>query len=126
MAKKENKIRLGEDGFYSAKDNIIYVTIVGQIDDVKSTKLQEILEKFLKRVKKKVNVLIDTNNIKDASSNARKEFQSAITNEKIGKIAFFGLNPVAKVIASFVMGISKRKNMRFFNSKEKALNWLNF
>jgi len=44
-------------------------------------------------------------------------------NEKIRKIAIWGLSPVARVIASFVMGISK-KDIRFFNSEEKALSWL--
>jgi len=44
--------------------------------------------------------------------------------EKTGKVAVFGLHPVARVIASFVMGVSKNKDMRFFKAKEEALAWL--
>ena len=45
-------------------------------------------------------------------------------NEKFGKIAHWGINPVAKILASFVMGLSKKTEMRFFTSKEEALAWL--
>jgi hypothetical protein len=43
---------------------------------------------------------------------------------KTGKTAFFGMHPVARVIASFVMGVSPNKMMRFFKTKEDALIWL--
>jgi hypothetical protein len=39
---------------------------------------------------------------------------------KSGRIACFGLSPVAKIIASFVMGISGNKNYRFFKTEEEA------
>ena len=44
--------------------------------------------------------------------------------EKIGKIAMFGMHPVARVVASFVMGVTNKEDMRFFKSKEDALLWL--
>ena len=47
-----------------------------------------------------------------------------LENEKIGKVALFGLHPVARVIAAFIMGITRKKDMRFFKSKEEALAWL--
>ena len=45
-------------------------------------------------------------------------------DEKLVKIAIFGLNPVARVIASFIMGVAKKKDQRFFKTKEEALAWL--
>ena len=50
--------------------------------------------------------------------------QEAFEDEKIGKVALFGLHPVARVIASFVMGVTKKEDMRFFRTKEEALAWI--
>ena len=45
-------------------------------------------------------------------------------NEVMGKIAFIGMNPVSRVLASFFMGITKKREMQFFKTKEDALTWL--
>jgi len=47
-----------------------------------------------------------------------------LEHERTGKVALFGLNPVARVIASFVMGVTRKKDMRFFKTREEALAWL--
>jgi hypothetical protein len=51
-------------------------------------------------------------------------WKEIIENERTDRIAIFGLHPVARVIASFIMGVTKKKEMRFFKTKEEALRWL--
>lgn len=58
------------------------------------------------------------------ASEARKIFKEISENNKVEKISMIGLHPVARVLASFIMGISRNKNMRIFKTKEEALAWL--
>ena len=46
-------------------------------------------------------------------------------NETIGRVAFWGLHSITKTIASFVIGLSKNNNLKFYNSEEDALERLN-
>ena len=72
----------------------------------------------------KANLCIDLNKAGMPSSGARKIGRKAFENEKVGKIAIFGLHPVARIIASFVMGVTRKEDLRFFKTKEEALAWL--
>jgi len=69
-------------------------------------------------------MLLDINKAGQVSSGARKIGKETFEDEKVGKVAFVGLHPVARVIASFVMGVTRKKDMRFFKTKEEALAWL--
>ena len=71
-----------------------------------------------------MNVFIDLNKAGKGSPEARKIWKKLTENEKTGRVAFFGLHPVARVLASFTMGVSKNKDMRFFKTREEALEWL--
>lgn len=72
----------------------------------------------------KVNYLIDLNKAGKNSTEARKQWNNISEEEKTGKLAMFGVHPVARVVASFVMGFSKRNDMLFFKTKEDAIKWL--
>ena len=78
----------------------------------------------LKILSGKVNVLVDLNKTEMPTHDARKRGQNAFESEKIGKVALFGMHPVARVLASFVIGVTKKENLRFFKSKDEALAWL--
>ena len=69
-------------------------------------------------------MLIDITKAKKQSPEARMTWKELSEHEKIEKIALFGLHPVARVLASFIIGQSKKKDMRFFKTKEEALAWL--
>lgn len=113
----KNRIRLGED-------NIVYITACGEIDKKMAIVIKKEALKDLNVVEGKVNILIDLNKGGKPSPEARSVFVELYNHEKAGKVAFFGLHPVARVIAFFVMGISKNEDMRFFKAKEEALAWL--
>jgi hypothetical protein len=51
-------------------------------------------------------------------------FREAAEKVFKGKMAYFGMHPVARVIASFMMGVTRKQNMRFFKTREEALAWL--
>ena len=124
MKEKEREIWIGKSRFYLGEDNILYETVVGEIDGKMAIAMLKGTSELEDMVEGKVNTLIDLNKAGKTSSKARKIGQEAFEHEKIGKVALFGLNPVARVIASFVMGVTRKKDMRFFGSKEKALAWL--
>jgi len=64
------------------------------------------------------------NNCGKNEPGARLIWSQISDEENTNKVALFGMHPVARVLASFVMGITNRNNQRFFKTKEEAVNWL--
>jgi hypothetical protein len=124
MENKDREIRVGENKLYLGEDNVLYVTVVGEIDEKIAIAIKEADLKFKNMVEEKYDVLADMNKSGKHSSEARKIWKEMTEHEKTGKVAMFGMHPVARIIASFVMGVSKKKDMRFFKTKEEALLWL--
>jgi hypothetical protein len=124
MKEKDGEIRIGESRYYFGEDNIIYVTEVGEIDDQKVMAIKEVFPEFLAVANGKVNILVDLNKAKKPSTKARKLFMEITEHKSVHKIAHFGMHPVARVLASFIMGVSQKKEMCFFKTKEEALKWL--
>ena len=124
MEDKDREIWVGQNRFYLGEDNILYVTLVGEQDNKMPILLKEAIDKMKNIVEGRVNVLMDINKAGKPSSRGRKAGQEVLKDERIGKFAFFGLHPVARVIAFFVMGVTENKDMRFFKTREEALAWL--
>ncbi|OGF46200.1 MAG: hypothetical protein A2536_05190 [Candidatus Firestonebacteria bacterium RIFOXYD2_FULL_39_29] len=80
--------------------------------------------KLIDRQECKINFIVDLAMAGKEASEARKIFKEISENNKVEKISMIGLHPVARVLASFIMGISRNKNMRIFKTKEEALAWL--
>jgi len=87
-------------------------------------KIKEAGLKLANMVDGKVDVILDHNKAGKTSSKTRKIFKEMTEHEKFGKIAHYGVHPVAKVLASFIMGMSKKTDMRFFKTKKEALAWV--
>lgn len=106
------------------EENIIYVEPHGaQTDDIAKQLFQIYLKhNIISSVPRKY--LINLNYSGKNSSEARKIWKKIGEMESTLKVGYFGLHPVAKVLASFVIGVSKKKNSRFFFNKEEAINWL--
>lgn len=124
MEEKERESWIGKSRYYLGKDNKIYVTIVGEVDDNTATQYHDTGIKFVNMIAGSADVLVDITNAGKLSPQARKVFRELTENEKTGKVAIFGLHPVARVIASFFMGATKKKDIRFFNSRDAAVAWL--
>lgn len=115
---------IGESRYYLGEDNIIYVIGKGKMEEKDIPVWEKAIINFEKKIEGKINILIDLNEAGEQPPKTRDSWNEFCKRERIGKVALFGMHPVARVLASFVMGISKNKNLRFFASKEKALKWL--
>ena len=124
MEEKDREIWVGESRTYLGEDNILYTTVVGEVDENAAIAIREGHLKFMNMVEGKVNSLIDLNKAGKQPPKARKIGIEMFEHERIGKVALFGLHPVARVIASFVMGVTRKKDIRFFKTREEALAWI--
>jgi hypothetical protein len=124
MEVKDREIWIGENRLYLDEDNIFNVVIVGEIDAKTANAMKYAGLRLNNMFRGKAKALIDLNKAGKHSSEARKIWKESSELEIADKIAYFGLHPVARVLASFVMGVSKKKDMRFFKTKEEALAWL--
>jgi len=124
MKDKDREIRVGENRLYLDADNIINITILGELDEETQIRINDAGYKLISTVEGKVNALVDLNKAGKISPGARKRQVEISEYEKTAKVAMFGLHPVARVIASFFMGVSQKKDMCFFRTEEEALAWL--
>jgi len=120
----EREIWVGESKLHLGEDNILHVTVVGEVDDKAAAAIRETDNKFKSMVEGKLHILGDLNKAGKQSAEARKIWKELTEDDRTGKIAMCGMHPVARVLASFVMGVSRKKDMRFFKTKEEALTWL--
>ena len=121
---EENKTKLGESLYWLDNDDILNIVGIGDTTDEMAPEYRKIVLGFLEQVKGKADWLVDLNKAGHQSSLARKAYKDMSEYEKSGKVAIFGLNPVARVIASFVMRGSRNKRLRFFKTRDEALAWL--
>ena len=124
MEKNEKEVWIGESRFYLGEDNTIYVDIVGELDKKTAQDMRDAFYKLLKMIDGKGNVFADNNRSGKPTPEARRIFKIMTEHEKVDKVAVFGMHPVARILATFVVGFSKNKNINIFKSKEEALAWL--
>ncbi len=124
MKDEDREIWIGENRFYFGDDNIFYFTLIGEHDEKRALACKEAFLKLVGMAERKMNALGDLRGIRKQSPEARAIWKELNEHERVGKIALIGLNPVARVIASFVMGVSNKKDQRLFRSRNKALRWL--
>ena len=124
MERNNKEIQVGESRLWLGDDNILYYTIIGDTDKETAIRMKEATFKIHNMVEGKINVLIDINKAGKQSSGARKIGREMFEHEKNNKIAIFGMHLVARVTAAFVIGVTKKKDIRFFKTREEALMWL--
>lgn len=120
----ERELWIGKSRFYFGEDNIFQITLIGEGTEEASITAKNFYDKYMNTIEGKVNILADLNKTGKGSSRIRKRWKELSEHEKTGKIALFGLHPVARVLASFFMGSSRNQNTRFFKTKEDAITWL--
>ncbi len=121
---KDREIWVGGNKLYLGEDNILYITNVGEVDEKTAIAIKEAVLKLANMVEGKINIITDLNKGGKTTPKARKIFKELSENEKAGKNALFGMHPVARVLASFYVGLSNNKDMAFFKTKKEALAWL--
>ncbi|MDD5528658.1 MAG: STAS/SEC14 domain-containing protein [bacterium] len=124
MNKQRREIVIGKHTFYLDKSNILRITVVGEPGNETVTAMKTLHEKLDDIAKDKVNFLIDLNRAGKPSPEVRNMEKLIYRHKKVRKIAFCGAHPVAKVLANFTISVTKKKDMQFFDTEEKALSWL--
>jgi hypothetical protein len=120
----EREIWVGENRFYLGEDDIMYIETSGDYDLKVVSELRDAFLKLLSFAEGKADIIVDINRSGKSAQNARKAFAELMEDERCRKIAIFGMNPVARVIASFILGSSKNKNTKIFKTKEESLAWV--
>lgn len=120
----EKEAIIGQSRVSIIYNNIIFVEANETPDKEIALAHYNLYKQLSKRISGEIRLLVDLNSTGKISSEAKKIWKTIIEDESTGRAALFGLHPVAKVIASFVIGVTKRNNIRFFNNKEDALRWL--
>jgi hypothetical protein len=118
------EILVGKHIFCLGEDNILYITIVGEIDDKTNILIKKAVTELLDMIEERVNVLVDIDKAVKLSVKTRALVSQFHTDKRVGKIAHLGHTPVARVLAAFSKGIIRKRDMRFFYTKESALAWL--
>ena len=109
---------------YLGDDGIVHVTLVGEIDEETAVALKEAGIQFGNIIGRKVNSFMDLNRVRKLSPNARKVMKDSCVHKNAGKIALYGIHPVARILASFAMGPTKKEDIRFFKTRDAAFAWL--
>lgn len=120
----EREIWVVESRHYLGDDNILSVTVSGETDGETAIANKEADLKLANMVEGKVKILVDINRATKLSPMARKVLKELIEDEKFGKFAVIGSHPVARVLAFFGLGVTRKKDLRFFKTKEEALAWV--
>jgi hypothetical protein len=120
----ESEYRFGENKVSIIDNSIIYIEVSGEQTDEHAEIIRAHYQEVYDRISVDVKQLINLNKSGKSSYNARQLFKQLNENQRTGKVAVFGIHPVAKVLAAFVIEITNNKNVRFFFSEEEALKWL--
>ena len=125
MEENNREIMIGKNRLYLDENNILNMTLVGELNEKLVINLINAIQQLENMVEGKVSILTDINKAGIQSVKARKLLkEQSEKSEKAGKIAVYGLHPVARVIASFFINITRKKDIHFFKSQKEALIWL--
>ena len=120
----EREIWVGQNRIFMEGGNIQNIVLVGDTDAKTAKVLIDSLIGFAKSFEGKIHTLVDLNRAGKASPEMRNIGRDMIDDDQTGKVALFGLHPVARVLASFIIGITRKKAIRFFKTRDEALAWL--
>ena len=124
MEKQEKEIVIGKNRLCLGEDNILRVIIAGHIDNKIVIEICQAASQLRSIVDGKVDALVNIENIVTAEPTAIDVGKAALVEEKVGKVAFVGENPVALFVVSPLIGATRKTDLAFFKIEEEALRWL--
>lgn len=120
----ETEYLVGDSRVQILDGNIVYVEAVGEQTDEIALLHFNYHQILKERFNCRLHYCIDLNKCGKNSSTARGIWSKMMQDDCVYKVALFGMHPVAKLLASFVMGVTRKGNFRFFSKKEDALIWI--
>lgn len=124
MADAEREIMVGKNRIYLDDDSIIHFINVGDIDEKDALEAAKAMGKLNGLAGGKANFLIDLNRGGKLTSEAKKILKDFSENTIKGKLGFWGLSALPKLLASIFMTVTKKSDMSFFETREQAVAWL--
>jgi len=106
------------------ENNIIHVVAIGEQTTLIALAQDRINRQLSNTIKGRINYLVDLNQAGKNSPEARGLWKKVVEEKSTKKVALYGLNPVARVLAQFVMAITHEGRIRFFKTKEEGLKWI--
>jgi hypothetical protein len=112
--------------FQLESEGILRLTFIGDTDRRGAEQLLVDFQPFLEQVTAENPWLIlwdDTRGGK-ASVDVRKVYAEVNRDPRIGKVAIFGAKRYGRVLGEFVLKLTGRDNIRFFDNEAEARAWL--
>lgn len=120
----EKEIWIDETRLLLDNNGLIHIDVVGGTEEEVALIKRDILFELIDVGDTKKNIIFNLNKAGKPSAVSRKIFLKAVSHENIGKVAIWGIHPVAKILGSFLIKLSPKKDVRFFGANEDALAWL--
>lgn len=120
----KNEIRIGSDVLELRENNIIRATVVGKQTMELAFEIKKACRQLTGRIEGEYHYLLDLNRSGNNVPVVREVWKHLCTEERVGKVAAFGQNKVAEVVANFVIGSCREQNMSFFLTEKEALDWI--
>ena len=124
MVGKKREIRVANSEFYLDEENILHIVSYGDLDEDDYEDMSAATIKATEDIEGKVNILVDINHCGKVPAKVRRMAKRDFEKETTGKVAMFGMHPVARILASFIIGITRKEDIRFFKTEAEALAWL--
>lgn len=107
-------------------ERVLRLTFIGDTDRWGAEKLVTDFRPFLEQVTADNPWLIlwDDTRGGRASADVRKVYADLNRDPRIGKVAIFGAQRYGRVLGEFVLKLTGRNNVRFFDNEAEARTWL--
>ena len=107
-------------------DGVLRLTFIGDTDRRGAEKLVADFAPFLAQatVDNPLLILWDDTRGGKAGSDVRKVYADFNRDPRIGKVAIFGALRYGRVLGDFVLKLTGRDNVRFFDTEADARAWL--
>ena len=112
--------------FQLESEGILRLTFIGDTDRRGAAKLLEEFQPFMEQVtaENPWRILWDDTRGGKASVDVRKVYAQLNSDPRIGKVAIFGAQRYGRVLGEFVLKLTGRDNVRFFDNEAEARAWL--
>lgn len=105
--------------------NYLYVEFVGDSDEKVAEEFKEEFERQLNsRPNDFFDVIVNMGQAGSANAKALKIYAKAMQHKHLKKIAFYKAGPMQTAFVNIAVNISKKDNIHFFDTLEKAQAWL--
>ncbi len=107
-------------------DGVLQLTFIGDTDSRDVQALREDFTFYLEQatVENPLLILWDDSRGGKTTAEVRKLYADLNRDRRIGKVAIWGARSYGRILGEFVLKISGRDNIRFFDTQEEALVWL--